>query len=150
MVGVLRRAGTVIAIAAMVAITAPVVDPAGAATLWSVPLAVGSSGEPRSGTAPAAPTGVTAACAGLLIANRITITWTAVVRATAYNVYQSTTAATGPYTLVQTVSTATWTTAALASGPYWYEVSAAIGSQWVGPQSTATAQRTITLALLCL
>ena len=44
------------------------------------------------------------------------MTWAAITHATSYGVYQSTTTATGTYTLQTTVTTTTWTSAALAAG----------------------------------
>ena len=41
-----------------------------------------------------------------------------------------------------TVTTATWTSAALATGHYWYEVVANIGTNWASAKSAATAERT--------
>ena len=71
------------------------------------------------------------------------MTWAAITHATGYGVYQSNTTATGTYTLQTTVTTTTWTSAALATGNYWYEVVANIGSNWASAKSAATAQRTI-------
>ena len=51
--------------------------------------------------------------------------------------------ATGTYTLQTTVTTLTWTSAALATGSYWYEVVTNIGTNWASAKSAATAQRTI-------
>jgi hypothetical protein len=74
---------------------------------------------------------------------KVTVTWAAVTHATGYAVYQSNTNATGPYTLQQTVTALTWTSAALATGSYWYEVVTNIGTNWASAKSAATAQRTI-------
>ena len=70
------------------------------------------------------------------------MTWAAIAHATNYGVYQATTSATGTYTLTATVTTATWTSAALATGHYWYEVVANIGTNWASANSAATAERT--------
>jgi len=46
-------------------------------------------------------------------------------------------------TLQTTVATTTWTSAALATGSYWYEVVTDIATNWAGAKSAATTQRTI-------
>ena len=66
------------------------------------------------------------------------MTWAAITHATGYAVYQSNTTATGTYTLQTTVTTLTWTSAALATGNYWYEVVADIGTNWASAKSAAT------------
>ena len=71
------------------------------------------------------------------------MSWAAITHATTYGVYQSTTSATGTYTLVGSVSTTSWTSGVLAAGHYWYEVVANIGSNWASANSAATAKRTI-------
>jgi hypothetical protein len=110
---------------------------------WTVHLASGGSGEARAQTLPAAPS-PTSACASPASGRKVTVTWTAITHATNYGVYQSTTSATGTYTLQATVTVATWTSAALAAGHYWYEVVATIGSNWASAKSAATAERTTT------
>ena len=42
------------------------------------------------------------------------------------------------------MTTATWTSAALATGHYWYEVVTNIGTNWASAKSAATAERTTT------
>ena len=42
------------------------------------------------------------------------------------------------------MTTATWTSAALAAGHYWYEVVTNIGTNWASAKSAATAERTTT------
>ncbi|MFL5959398.1 MAG: hypothetical protein ACJ75G_03900 [Gaiellaceae bacterium] len=77
----------------------------------------------------------------------MTVTWNAATNATSYTVWQSTTSATGGYTIAATGITATtWTSGNLATGTYWFEVSSATGSNWTSSNSTATAQRTILVA----
>jgi hypothetical protein len=64
-------------------------------------------------------------------------------------VYEATNAASGPYSLAATgVTTTTWTSPALALGNFWFEVAALSGSNWQGPDSSATGETTI-LALAC-
>jgi hypothetical protein len=108
-----------------------------------VNLATSSSGEAHAQALPAAPT-ATSACASPASGRKVTVTWAAITHATNYGVYQSTTSATGTYTLQATVTVATWTSAALAAGHYWYEVVATIGTNWASAKSAATAERTTT------
>ena len=69
--------------------------------------------------------------------------WTAVTHATSYGVYQSHDGH-REYTLADDGhGCLTWTSAALATGNYWYEVAVKIGTNWAGANSTATAKRTI-------
>jgi hypothetical protein len=114
-----------------------------AAANWTVGLKSGSSGEAKAQALPAAPA-ATSACASPTSSREVTVTWAAITHATNYGVYQSTTSATGTYTLTATVTTATWTSAALAAGHYWYEVVANIGTNWASARSAATAERTTT------
>jgi fibronectin type 3 domain-containing protein len=115
-----------------------------AATTWTVALAASSKGEAKSQALPAAPA-PTSTCASPASGRKVTVTWTAITHATNYGVYQATTSATGTYTLVATVTTATWTSAALAAGNYWYEVVTNIGTTpWASAKSAATAERTTT------
>jgi hypothetical protein len=109
---------------------------------WTVGLAAGGSGEAKAQALPAAPV-ATSACATPASGKKVTVTWAAITHATGYAVYQSNTSATGTYTLQTTVTATTWTSAALATGNYWYEVVTDIGSNWASAKSAATAQRTI-------
>ena len=79
-----------------------------AATTWTVALAASSKGEAKSQALPAAPA-PTATCSTPASARTVVVSWTAITHATSYGVYQATTSATGTYTLVATVTTATWT-----------------------------------------
>jgi hypothetical protein len=116
--------------------------PAWATANWTVGLRTGGSGEAHAQALPVAPT-ATSACATPTSGKKVTVSWTAITHATGYAIYQSTTTATGTYTLQATVTTTTWTSAALATGSYWYEVVTDIGTNWASAKSTATAQRTI-------
>lgn len=103
----------------------------------------GGSGEAKAQALPAAPT-PSSACASPASGKKVTVTWPAVAHATGYAIYQSNTTATGTYTLQTTATTVTWTSAALASGNYWYEVVTDIGTNWASASKSApTAQRTI-------
>jgi hypothetical protein len=119
------------------------------ASAWTTGLASGSSAVARGGPAPTAPTGIAANCAIPVLGNVVVVSWTAVAHASGYNVLQSSTAATGPYVVAGPSSTTSWTSPALPSGSYWFEVTALIGTNWVSVASAASAKRTITLALLC-
>jgi hypothetical protein len=112
-----------------------------AATTWTVKVATVNSGEAKAQALPAAPV-PTSACASPASGKKVTVTWTAIAHATNYGVYQSTTVG-GTYTLQATVTTATWTSAALAAGTYFYEVVTNIGTNWASAKSAATAKRTI-------
>ncbi len=92
-----------------------------------------------------APSGAAAACAAPTTSKTIKVSWNAVTHATSYPVYDSTTSATGTYSLVASgVSTTSWTSGTLTAGTnYWFEVVTVIGSNWVSAKSSATAESTI-------
>jgi hypothetical protein len=114
-----------------------------AATNWIVHVATVNSGEAHAQALPAAST-PTSACTSPASAKTVKVSWTAVTHATAYAVYQSNTTATGTYTLQTSGVTATsWTTAALTTGDYWYEVVTDVGSNWASAKSAASAERII-------
>jgi hypothetical protein len=113
-----------------------------AATNWKPNLAASSSGEAQSQGPPGAPV-ASAACTSST-GKTISVSWSAVSKATSYSVYQSTTSGTAGYSLAASgVSGTTWTSASLSAGNYWYEVAAIIGSNWAGSQSSATGETTI-------
>ena len=117
---------------------------ASGATNWIVVRQANSAGEGSAQALPSAPTGVTATCTSPTTSKKITVSWSAVSHATAYGVYDSTTSATGAYSLVTSVTTTTWTpTTALSAGNYWYKVTASIGTNWTGVESSATVESTI-------
>jgi hypothetical protein len=90
-----------------------------------------------------APT-TTSGCTSPASAKTVKVSWTAVTHATAYAVSQSNTTATGTYTLQSNgVAPTSWTTAALATDDYWYEVVADVGSNWASAKSAASAERII-------
>jgi hypothetical protein len=127
------------------AIVEGTVSAACAAGNWVVHVAAASSGESHAQALPSAPTGVSASCAAPATSKTIKVSWSAVTHATAYSVYDSTTTATGTYSLIASgVATTSWTSAALTSGThYWFEVVADIGSNWASVKSAATVQSTI-------
>jgi hypothetical protein len=139
----MRRGALLVAVVTSGALAlTTVVGPAGAAGNWTVGLHASSSGEAHAQALPSAPT-ASSACASPATGKKVTVTWGAITHATGYGVYQSTTSATGTYTLQTTVTTTSWTSAVLSTGNYWYEVVANIGSNWASAKSSATAQRTI-------
>ena len=114
---------------------------------WTVGLKSGGSGEAQAQALPVAPM-ATSACATPTSSKKVTVSWVAITHATGYAIYQSNTTATGTYTLQTTVTTTTWTSAALATGSYWYEVVTNIGTNWASAKSAATTQRSIS-SLAC-
>ena len=108
-------------------------------------LAASSKGEAHAQALPSAPTGVSAACAAPTTSKTIKVSWSAVTHATNYSVYDSTTSATGTYSLVASgVATTSWTSGTLITGThYWFEVTVTVGSNWASAKSSATAQSTI-------
>ncbi len=115
-----------------------------AATNWIVHVATTNSGEAHAQALPAAPASPAAACTSPASTKTVKVSWSAVTHATAYAVYESTTTATGTYTLVMSgVTAASWTTGVLGTGNYWFEVLADVGSNWASAKSAATAERTI-------
>jgi hypothetical protein len=115
------------------------------ASNWAASLAIGSKGESQADPLPAAPGSVAAACAAPTTAKTITVSWAAVPLATGYSVYDSTTSATGSYTLVASgVPGTSWTSGALSNNTnYWFEVTALIGSNWAGAKSASSGESTI-------
>lgn len=115
-----------------------------AASTWGIGLGA-SSGQAQAEGAPSAPTGVTATCTSGL-SNTVKVSWSAVGQATTYSVYESTTSSISGFASVATgVVGTSWTSPALASGNYWFEITDYIGTNWISPNSSATAQRTILL-----
>ena len=123
-----------------------------AGTNWVVNLATGSKGEAHALALPAAPAGPAASCNAPATSKTIKVTWSAVTHATTYSVYDSTTSATGTYTLTASgVATTSWTSGTLTSGTrYWFEVVADVGSNWSSVKSAATGSSVInTLTPFC-
>jgi hypothetical protein len=112
--------------------------PAGAASSWAVSAGVAGSGYAAAAQPPAAPAPVSAKCGPA--SRTVTVSWPAVPRATSYTVYQSSGTA---YVQVATTAATSWTSGALANGKYTYKLSASVGANWAGPQSTASPTRTI-------
>ncbi len=116
-----------------------------ATTNWVVHLAASSKALARATALPAAPSSITASCAAPTTSKTIKVTWGAVTHATGYSVYQSTTSATGTYTLAASgIATTSWTSGSLtASTNYWFEVVAVVGTNWSSANSSASAESTI-------
>lgn len=121
------------------------VNVASAASNWLVHSATVSAGEAHALALPSAPAGVSASCAAPTTAKTIKVSWSAVTHATAYAVYDSTTSATGTYTLIASgVTTTSWTSSALTSTTnYWFEVATNVGSNWTSAKSSASAESTM-------
>jgi hypothetical protein len=117
---------------------------ASGATNWTVTLHSNSAGEGQAQALPAAPAGVAAACSSPTTSKTIKVTWNTVTHATTYSVYDSTTSATGTYSLAAAgVTTNAWTSGTLPKGNYWFEVTASIGSSWASTMSPASGESTI-------
>lgn len=113
------------------------------ASSWVVKVAPGGSGEATALGAPAAPSGVAAACTSSTM-KTVNVTWSAVTHATSYSLYQSTTSASGTYSVAASgVAGTSWTSSKLASGNYWFEVAAFVGTNWLSVKSSATGESTI-------
>ena len=142
----MRRGGLLVVLVVGAALS--VVGASGSAwagTNWAVQLAAGGSGEAQAQALPAAPAGPAASCNAPFTSKTIKVTWSAVAHATTYSVYDSTTSATGTYTLVASgVATASWTSGTLTGGTrYWFEVVADVGSNWSSVKSAATGSSLI-------
>jgi hypothetical protein len=112
------------------------------ASSWGEMLKSGSKGEARATTVPAVPAGVAAVCTSSS-AKTVQVSWTAVAKATSYTIYDATTSATGTYaSMASGVTTASWTSASLTAGNYWFEVVALVGTNWVSAKSTASGEST--------
>jgi hypothetical protein len=139
----MRRGALLVAVGVLAALSLFASSGTASATAnWTVGLKTGGSGEAHAQALPVSPT-ATSACALPTSGKKVTVSWAAVTHATAYAIYQSSTTATGTYALQTSVTTTTWTSAALATGNYWYEVVANIGTNWASTKSPATAQRTV-------
>ncbi|HUB71181.1 MAG TPA: hypothetical protein VL984_12215 [Acidimicrobiales bacterium] len=111
---------------------------------WPVSLQPPSAAEAHAGAAPGVPGAPAAACTSATSAT-VKVTWSEVADASTYSVYEATSAATGPYSLAASGVVATsWTSGALSTGDYWFEVAALEGSNWQGANSTATGESTVT------
>jgi hypothetical protein len=96
-------------------------------------------------TPPAAPTGVTATAAG---ANQINLSWTASSGATGYNVYRSTTSG-GPYTLVGSSATTSFSNTGLACNTGYFYVVRATNSGTCESGNSAQASATTSACSTC-
>ena len=115
------------------------------ASNWAATVATGSKGESEAKSLPATPGSTGATCAAPTTAKTIKVTWSAVLLATSYSVYDATTSASGTYTQVASgVIGTSWTSGTLTSATnYWFKVTALIGTKWVSAQSSASPESTI-------
>jgi fibronectin type 3 domain-containing protein len=90
-----------------------------------------ASATPQTPQLPPAPTGVAATSPSK---KKITVTWNAVPGATSYRVKRSTTSG-GPYTVVGSPTTNTFTNTGLTSGTTYYYVVSAVNGSGEGPNS---------------
>jgi len=121
-----------------------------ASTTWSVTLRSGSTAQALSQGLPAAPTGVAAACTGLLLSPKANVTWSAVTHATSYAVFQSSTSSTSGFSQVASgIVTTSWTSSALGTGTFWFRVVAYDGTNWAGPQSSSSNSITVIINVSC-
>jgi hypothetical protein len=73
----------------------------------------------------------------------IDVSWGAVNHASSYGIYQSTSAASGPYTLdASGVLGTTWNSGSLPAGNYWFVVVAVIAANWTSAYSSPTGETT--------
>ena len=115
-----------------------------AAPNWDIGLGSPSGGQTPAEGAPSAPDGVTAMCASPT-GNTAEVGWNAVSQATTSTIFYSTTSSTSGFAPAATgVVGTSWTSSGLASGDYWFEVAVSVGTYWTSPDSSATAQLTIT------
>lgn len=114
------------------------------AASWPISLNGSSTAQAESDTPPPAPATVTATCSSST-SNTIVVAWTGIAHASTYSVYEATSAASGPYTLVASgVVPTSWTSGGLSSGNYWFESTASEGSNWQSATSGATVESTVT------
>ena len=140
----------------IVALAAVLLEGSGVAwaSPWSVGLTAGTGEVQAGGVPPTAPASPASACSVLV--PTVKVSWTAVTPpangspAISYSILESVTSASSGYTVVATGVTGTsWTSGDLASGTYWFEVAASFGTNWLGSKSAATAERMISMGLVC-
>ena len=133
-----------ISVLAWVVLLACALGTGAGASSWAPGLVAASSGEAQGQPLPGTPS-ATASCSGVV--GNVVINWTSISPVSSYTFYQSSTAASGPYSVVKSgLTTLSYTQTGLL-GTYWFEVSATLGANWVGGLSAPTQQRTLTLVL---
>lgn len=143
------RPNKVIAIVAA-AVTAVATAAPALASNWTESLASGSSAEASSNPLPAGPAAVNAVC-GSATSSNVIVSWSTVGLATSYSVRDSTTSAAGPYKVIAAgIAGTSWTGSKLASGNYWFEVSALVGANWAGAPSSPTVETTVVKNKSCV
>lgn len=119
---------------------------------WAIGLSAASRAQAKAENAPAAPTGVSAACQGVLLNNNVVVSWSNVTHASAYQVYDSSTSG-GTYTAVGSTWPSSPATIPLGAGTYFFKVRAIGGSFWTGPLSAASPSSVtvavVIVSLLC-
>ena len=116
---------------------------AAAASTWPVSISGSNGGESHSSGLPSAPSAPSVACTSGL-SDTVKVSWDTVATASTYDVHDATSAAGGPYSLAASgVTTTSWTSGALASGNYWFEVTAFEGTNWQSPDSSVTSEVSI-------
>lgn len=136
----MRLSARLTAISTLVVLSLSVAGVAYAST-WTVALHAGSHAEAQAQAAPVAPTGVTATCVAPASKKEVSVTWGAVSHASEFEVLQSLNGA--GYASVTTLTASAWTSSALATGTYSYEVETQIGTNWASSPSSPSATRSI-------
>lgn len=113
------------------------------ASTWTIGLNAASAGEADAQALPGPP--APSASCGIL--GSIKVMWAAITRATTYTIYQSTTSPTSGFSVIASGVAATTYTATGLLGHFWFEVAASIGPNWLGTNSSATSETTVTVVL---
>jgi hypothetical protein len=122
-----------------------------AATSWLVGRGGLNGGAGKADPLPAAPGNVNATCVSL-VGWSIKVSWNAVPHASSYTVYRSTSSSSSGFSVYGTVGggTTSYTDANFSVlTSYWYRITATVGTNWTGPQSASTPQRSISVILVC-
>ena len=121
-----------------------VTESAWATTNWLVHVATTNNGEAHANRSRCRRRrrSVTATSAAPTTAATVTVRWGAVTHDKSYSVYESTTSATGTYTLaVSGITTTSWTSGTLtANTNYWFEVLAFVGTTRSSAKSSASPE----------
>jgi hypothetical protein len=133
------------------AVAAAALPSSASAAGWTISSAPASTGEAQAGVAPHAPSGPLAGCPSSSHPS-IGLVWGQVSQASSYQVYVSTTSATGPYSLMFSGDPyPLYVTTSLAGNKtYWFEIQAQVGSNWSSPRSSASNSVRITSSGNCV
>lgn len=119
------------------------------ASNWVEAITSGGSAQSQAEALPVPPSSLAVTCVSAL-GSKVTVTWSAVTHATSYTLYSSTTSATSGFSAVASgVAGTSWTSAALPTGNYWFEVAATVGATWSGGRSAATVETTVVKNASC-